>query len=125
MRQEDSEAWLHYELKNNCLVIYITDDLDHHAVGYLREKSDRLIDAGNIRNVIFDFKGVDFMDSSGIGLIMGRYKKVMFIGGRAAVTNIGQSVDRIFKISGLYKIIEKYNTPDEAIKAFNKSGRME
>ena len=65
------------------------------------------------------------MDSSGIGLIMGRYKKVMFIGGRAAVTNIGQSVDRIFKISGLYKIIEKYNTPDEAIKAFNKSGRME
>ena len=56
---------------------------------------------------------------------MGRYKKVMFIGGRAAVTNIGQSVDRIFKISGLYKIIEKYNTPDEAIKAFNKSGRME
>ena len=125
MQQEDSEGRFHYELKNNCLVIYITDDLDHHAVGFLREKSDRLIEAGDIRHVIFDFEGVDFMDSSGIGLIMGRYKNVIFIGGKIAETNVGQSVDRIFKMSGLYKIIEKYNTPEEAIKAFNRSGRME
>lgn len=125
MQKEETALTLHYELKNNCLVIYITDDLDHHAVGYLRERSDRLIDAGDIRNVIFDFKDVTFMDSSGIGLIMGRYKKVMFIGGRAAVTNIGKSVDRIFKMSGLYKIIEKYNTPQEAVEAFSVKGRME
>lgn len=125
MQKEETALTLHYELKNNCLVIHITDDLDHHAVGYLRERSDRLIDAGDIRNVIFDFKDVTFMDSSGIGLIMGRYKKVMFIGGRAAVTNIGKSVDRIFKMSGLYKIIEKYNTPQEAVEAFSVKGRME
>ncbi len=125
MQKEETALTLHYELKNNCLVIYITDDLDHHAVGYLRERSDRLIDAGDIRNVIFDFKDVTFMDSSGIGLIMGRYKKVVFIGGRAAVTNIGKSVDRIFKMSGLYKIIEKYNTPQEAVEAFSAKGRME
>ena len=125
MQKEETALTLHYELKNNCLVIYITDDLDHHAVGYLRERSDRLIDAGDIRNVIFDFKDVTFMDSSGIGLIMGRYKKVMFIGGRAAVTNIGKSVDRIFKMSGVYKIIEKYNTPQDAVEAFSAIGRME
>ena len=45
---------------------------------------------------------------------MGRYKKVMFIGGKAAVTNVGKTVDRIFKVSGLYKIIEKYDTIQEA-----------
>lgn len=68
-----------------------------------------------VKNIVFDFKDVSFMDSSGIGLIMGRYKKVMFIGGKAAVTNVGNAVDRIFKISGLYKIIEKYDTIQEAL----------
>lgn len=116
---------IHYELKNNCLIIYVIDDLDHHTVGCLRDKSDRLIDAGDIRHVIFDFENVNFMDSSGIGLIMGRYKKVMFLGGKTAVTNIGNNVDRIFKMSGLYKIIEKYSTPQEAIDALTGAGRME
>ena len=101
---------LHYEIQGDSLIIYIKDELDHHAVTYLRETSDRLIEARNVKNIVFDFK-----DSSGIGLIMGRYKKVMFIGGKAAVTNVGNAVDRIFKISGLYKIIEKYDTIQEAL----------
>ena len=88
---------LHYEIQGDSLIIYIKDELDHHAVTYLRETSDRLIEAGNVKNIVFDFKDVSFMDSSGIGLIMGRYKKV------------------IFKISGLYKIIEKYDTIQEAL----------
>lgn len=111
------EEMVHYELCGQCLVIYVKDDLDHHVVNYLRERSDRLIQAGNVKHIIFDFTNVDFMDSSGIGLIMGRYKKVMFLGGKAAVTNVGINVDRIFQMSGLYKIIEKYDTPDQAIHA--------
>ena len=106
---------LPYEIQGDSLFIYFKDELDHHAVTYLRETSDRLIEAGNVKNIVFDFKDVSFMDSSGIGLIMGRYKKVMFIGGKAAVTNVGNAVDRIFKISGLYKIIEKYDTIQEAL----------
>ena len=65
---------LHYEIQGDSLIIYIKDELDHHAVTYLRETSDRLIEAGNVKNIVFDFKDVSFMDSSGIGLIMGRYK---------------------------------------------------
>jgi len=114
---KENVAGFHYELYKNCLVIYVTQDLDHHAVLSLRERSDKLIEAGDVKHVIFDFKDVGFMDSSGIGLLMGRYKKVMFLGGRAAVTSVGKAVDRIFKISGLYKIIEKYDTPVDAIKA--------
>lgn len=110
----------HYELHQNCLVIYVTDDLDHHAVTQLREYSDRLIDAGNIKHIIFDFTEVGFMDSSGIGLIMGRYKKVMFLGGRAAVTNVGEVVNRIFSLSGLYQIIERYDTVPEALEGLQK-----
>ena len=115
---------VHYEVHQNCLVVYVTDDLDHHAVLQLREYSDRLIEAGNIKHIIFDFTDVGFMDSSGIGLIMGRYKKVMFLGGRAAVTNVGDVVNRIFSLSGLYQIIERYDTIADALQGM-KSSRME
>ena len=114
---------VHYELYQNCLVIYVTDDLDHHTVKQLREYSDRLIEAGNMKHIIFDFTNVGFMDSSGIGLIMGRYKKVMFLGGRAAVTNVGEVVNRIFTLSGLYQIIEKYDTVQEAVQNLLRSRR--
>lgn len=115
---------IHYEIQKNCLIIYINQDLDHHAVTMLRERSDKLIDAGNIRHIIFDFKDTDFMDSSGIGLIMGRYKRVMFRGGKAAVSNVGEEVERIFQMSGLYKIIEKYKTPKEAVAGLNQKSTL-
>lgn len=111
---------VHYELHQNCLVIYISEDLDHHAVLQLREYSDKLIEAGNVKHLVFDFTDVGFMDSSGIGLIMGRYKKVMFLGGRAAVTNVGEVVNRIFSLSGLYQIIERYDTVQDAIDGLQK-----
>ena len=85
----------------------------------LREQSDRLIDAGDIRHIIFDFRENDFMDSSGIGLIMGRYKRVMFRGGKAAVTNVGKEIERIFNLSGLFQIIERYATPEQAVVGLN------
>lgn len=119
MKQEE-QGYIHYEICKNCLIIYITQDLDHHAVTILREQSDRLIDAGDIRHIIFDFKDTDFMDSSGIGLIMGRYKRVMFRGGKAAVSNVGDGVNRIFQLSGLYKIIGKYATAKEAVVGLNE-----
>ncbi|MCI5640634.1 MAG: anti-sigma factor antagonist [Lachnospiraceae bacterium] len=106
---------LHYEVQGQCLIVYVTEDLDHHLAKELRERSDRLIQSGGIRHIIFDFEGVRFMDSSGIGLLMGRYKKVLFIGGKAAVTHVGREIDRIFKMSGLYQIIERYETPQEAV----------
>ena len=114
---------VHYEVIQNCLVIYISNDLDHHTVTLLRDYSDRLIEAGNIRHIVFFFTVVDFMDSSGIGLIMGRYKKVMFLGGKAAVSHVGEMVNRIFGLSGLYKIIEKYDTAKDAVEALTKGGK--
>jgi stage II sporulation protein AA (anti-sigma F factor antagonist) len=86
----------------------------------LREQSDKLIDVGNIRHIIFDFKDTSFMDSSGIGLLMGRYKKVIFQGGKAAVTNVGTEIERIFHLSGLFQIIERYDTPEAAVEGLNK-----
>lgn len=107
---------MNFEVKDQCLVIWLDRDLDHHNALYLREKSDQIIERGHIKNIIFDFSHANFMDSSGIGVIMGRYKKVIYTGGRVAVTGVGAAVDRIFTISGLYKIIEKYDSVKEALK---------
>ncbi len=109
-----------YEIYQRCLVISLKEELDHHNAIRIRDKADKLIERNHIRHVIFDFSGANFMDSAGIGVIMGRYKKVIFIGGKAAVVNVNTTVDRIFKLSGLYKIIEKYDTLEGALAKLQK-----
>ncbi len=104
-----------YDIYERCLIIRLNDELDHHNAVKIREKADKLIDRNNIKHIIFDFSGASFMDSAGIGVIMGRYRKVIFIGGKTAVANVNSSVDRIFRLSGLYKIIEKYDTVETAL----------
>ncbi len=110
-----------FEIVNRCLVVKLLEDLDHHNAVSIREQSDKLITGKNIKDIIFDFTGSEFMDSSGIGVIMGRYKKVIFTGGKVAVTGVNHSVDRIFRLSGLYKIIHKFETIDDAVKKFNNN----
>ena len=75
------------------LILHISEELDHHT--------------GNVKNIVFDFDGMTFMDSSGIGMVMGRYKKMGYLGGNVYVTGVGKGIDRIFSMSGLYKIIQK------------------
>lgn len=105
-----------YAISNRCLIVRLNDELDHHNAVIIREKTDKLIERNHIKNVIFDFSGTDFMDSAGIGVIMGRYKKVVFMGGKIAVTGVGYSIDRIIRLSGLYKIIERYDTVESALQ---------
>lgn len=109
-----------YEIDGRCLVIRLSEELDHHNAIRIREKADKLIDRNNIKHIVFDFSGAGFMDSAGIGVIMGRYKKVIFIGGKIAVANVSLTVDRIFRLSGLYKIIEKYDTVEAALNIIQK-----
>lgn len=105
-----------YEIFQRCLIIRLNDELDHHNAIRIREKSDKLIDRNHVKHIIFDFSGTDFMDSAGIGVIMGRYKKMVFLGGKVAVTNVSSAIDRIIRLSGLYKIIEKYETVESALQ---------
>lgn len=112
---KDKEVAAGYDIIGFNLVISLAEDLDHHNATFIREQADKLIKTKPIKNIIFDFSGTDFMDSSGIGVIMGRYKKVMLSGGRAAVTGVNQSVDRILRLSGLYKIIQRFDTIEDAV----------
>lgn len=100
----------HFTLERNgsILTLHISEELDHHMAVQVSKTVDTQIEKGTIKTLIFDFTGMTFMDSSGIGMVMGRYRKMNFLGGRTYVTGIGNSIDRIFSMSGLYHIIPKY-----------------
>ena len=64
-----------YQVQENYLTIFLPGELDHHNAEEIRKESDHLIEHNHIRYVIFDFADTKFCDSSGIGVIMGRYRK--------------------------------------------------
>jgi len=88
------------------LVVKPSGELDHHTAANLKEVLDREIDTHNIVNMILDFDKVTFMDSSGIGVIVGRYKQISARGGKVMVIRVNPQVDKIFEISGLKKILD-------------------
>ena len=95
------------ERNGSTLILHISEELDHHMAVQVSKTVDTQIDKGTIKTLIFDFTGMTFMDSSGIGMVMGRYRKMNFMGGHTYVTGIGAGIDRIFSMSGLYHIIPK------------------
>lgn len=99
-----------FEVLSNMLVIHVNGELDHHNSVFIRERADEIICEKGIMNIIFDFDRTEFMDSSGIGVIMGRYKKVSGFGGMVGVVNVRKNVEKILLYSGLNKIIRHYDS---------------
>ena len=73
-------------IKGTNLTIHMPKELDHHNAEEIKREADRLLGTRNIRSIIFDFEKTSFMDSSGIGMIMGRYKNIRFAGNGAGGT---------------------------------------
>lgn len=103
------------ETKDNILIVTLKGELDHHSAESTRKKIDKEIMEKGSRNIILDLKELSFMDSSGIGLIMGRYKNISEKDGKLLVISGNQYVDRILKMSGLLKIIKAYPEMDSAL----------
>ena len=93
-----------YQLKEGCLTIQMPKELDHHEAGRLKMEADFLIGAYHVRRLVFDFRETEFMDSSGIGVIIGRCKSMGFSGGEVAAANMNERVKKIFMVSGLHVI---------------------
>ena len=91
--------------EDKLLLIKITEEIDHHSTEKIRRLADNEITRYMPRKVIFDFNKVSFMDSSGIGMIIGRYKTANMLGGVVEMTNVKPSIQKIFEMSGLLKII--------------------
>ena len=94
-----------YYEEDKLLVFRITDEIDDYSVQKIRRKADYEIERHMPKRVVFDFNSVTFMDSAGIGLIIGRYKFTNMLGGKLEVANLTDSVKRIFEMSGILKLI--------------------
>ena len=92
---------------NRTVVVKINEEIDHHACERIRSKIDLAIEFRKAKYLVFDFEGVNFMDSSGIGLIMGRYKLINKHGGQAFMVNLNPAVKKIFQMSGIFKILSE------------------
>ena len=89
------------------LVIYLDGELDHHNAKSLREAIDtKLSEYTDVKNYIIDMKHISFMDSSGLGVILGRYRNIKSAGGTLKIRYPNKTIDRILKLSGIYTIVE-------------------
>lgn len=95
----------HKEL--NSLVVTIIGELDEHWAPDARNKLDEIISSTNCDRITLDLKDLTFMDSTGIGVLIGRYKKLKSRNINLYVKNISNSVDKIFKMAGLYTIMPR------------------
>jgi stage II sporulation protein AA (anti-sigma F factor antagonist) len=108
---------MHTKIQNHVLTVRLTGELDHHSATEIREKTDKTYERSHCKHVLFDFTDVDFMDSSGIGLMIGRYKNAEKRGGKVAAVNMNSQLERIFNMSGLQKIVMRYGSVEEALQA--------
>lgn len=106
---------LHFRKKNKTIIIFISGEIDHHTAKELRQKTETICSEMPVRNIIFDFKQVTFMDSSGIGMLIGRYKELQVFGGRIAIAEANPKIREIILLSGLKQILPLFHTLEEAI----------
>ncbi|MGM9551990.1 MAG: anti-sigma factor antagonist [Clostridia bacterium] len=98
----------------NNLIIKAIGEIDDETAQDLRRKIDVEYDESKAKNMVFDLSEVGFMDSSGIGMIIGRYKRVQALGGQVRIFGADRTVKRIIELSGLGQIVKMYTDEKSA-----------
>jgi stage II sporulation protein AA (anti-sigma F factor antagonist) len=98
---------LHIELEHHrrTLIVRLKGELDHHTADTVKVKMEEAILRGDVNHVVLSMKDLSFMDSSGLGVILGRYKLITARGGKMVVCDVNPAVYRLFEMSGLFKIL--------------------
>ena len=94
-----------FKMLDGSLIIFPNGEIDHHATKALREEIDVKIQSERPKRIVFDFSRTAFMDSSGLGLILGRYQKAKGIGAEVEIVNPGSKIYRILEMAGIDKMI--------------------
>ena len=102
-----------YYEKERLLLFKITEEIDEFEVKKIRRRADYEIERFSPKRVVFDFDNVTFMDSAGIGMVIGRYKQTALLGGKMELANLTDSVRKIFKMSGVLKLIPEVKLIEE------------
>lgn len=95
-----------FRIVEDYLCVKMPGEIDHHNAKQLSMKIDNFIYEQRVNHVVFDFSETVFMDSSGIGILAGRYKKIQYFGGKVYVINADKQINRILLLSGIQRYVE-------------------
>lgn len=109
-----------FDYIDRLLIVRINGDIDHHSCDEIRAKIDKEIALRSPRSILFDMEEVGFMDSSGIGVLIGRFKLISDGGGKAGMINVKPQIKRLCEICGLQKIIKIYSGKKQAIASIKE-----
>ena len=106
---------LNFKRKQKTLIILIDGEIDHHTAKELRKQTESaMIEMGG-KNIIYGFEQVSFMDSSGIGMLIGRYKQLKAYDGKIALVGANEKIIEIIRLSGLLSLLPVFSSVDEAL----------
>ncbi|MEE1042736.1 MAG: anti-sigma F factor antagonist [Clostridia bacterium] len=104
------------EYKDDVMIVRLSGELDQHYATTLRSNIDSQVAHRGIHKIVFDFSKVGFMDSSGIGVIMGRYRLMQSVGGRVCAFGVSPRLDKLIEMSGIKRIVSVYEDETTALR---------
>jgi len=104
-----------FTVRENVLIVRLQGEIDHHEATNLRREWQQYLQDNKVENVILNLAEVNFMDSSGIGVVLGRYKEIISKGGELVICQVTSPVERLFTMAGLYKIIRIEKSEEQAL----------
>lgn len=106
---------LDFKLLKNVLIVTVQGEIDMFNTDHLRSSIDKYLDKQKINYLVLNLEKVSFIDSSGLGIIIGRYKKMKAGGGKVFIVGANSSVEKILVFSGINKIIPMYKSEQEIL----------
>ena len=91
-------------INDDVVTAFLEGEIDHHTASVMRNEIDAVVEKNMPSMLVLDFRDVSFMDSSGIGLVMGRYKLLKPLGGELHVTNTSPQICKVMKLAGLDRL---------------------
>jgi stage II sporulation protein AA (anti-sigma F factor antagonist) len=113
---------IHFDIADDILIANLWGEVDHHNASIIRSEIDSAMKAFHTKNLVLDYSHVSFMDSSGIGLAMGRYNSVRSMNGTLVIIPGSQYVSRILGLSGIFGIVPKSKSVRLAVEYINEKG---
>ena len=107
---------IEFNLHHSILLVRLKGELDHHWAEQMREKVDRELVRHLADSLLFNLGGLTFMDSSGVGALLGRYRKISAKGGRMVICEAPPVIFKITEISGLARIIPFFEREADALQ---------
>jgi len=110
-------VYIEMEMERTTLIVRLKGEVDHHTSEIVREKVENELEKGLVKNLLLNMEQLTFMDSSGLGMILGRYKRVSQLNGKMSICCVKPSIYKIFELSGLFKVLPVYDNEADALEA--------